>query len=88
MMIFNMRDGPVRTQITSTQKTNNYEMSKQNIPNLQVFPLEKIKSKVINAGESLSYVCSTDEIKSKRVHVDESESKNIDADACSMDKSE
>ena len=33
-------------------------------------------------------VCSTGKIKSKRVHVDESESKNIDADACFMDKSE
>ena len=36
MMRFNMRVGPVRTQMTNVQKMNNSEMSTQNNPNLHV----------------------------------------------------
>ena len=36
MIIFNMRIGPVITQMTNMQKMINYEMSTQKIPNLRV----------------------------------------------------
>ena len=68
-MIFNMRIGPVRMQMTNTQKMNNTEMSMQKIPNLHVCYLDEIKSKGINVNESLSHVCSMDERKSERVIV-------------------
>ena len=40
-MMRNLR-GPVRTQKTSTQKTGNYNMSTQNIPNSHVCSTYKI----------------------------------------------
>ena len=76
-MRFNVRISPVRTQMTNTQKMNNYEMSTQNIPNSQVYYLEKKESKGINTNKILSRVCSTDESESKRVIIN----------ACSSDKS-
>ena len=43
IMRLNMKVGPVRTQMTNTQKMNNSEMSTKNIPNLHVCSTEKIK---------------------------------------------
>ena len=40
MMIFNMRVSPVRTQMKSTQKINNFETSTQKITNLHVCSLD------------------------------------------------
>ena len=43
MMRFNFHVGSVRTKTTNTQNMNNYEMITQNIPNLHVCSLDKIK---------------------------------------------
>ena len=43
IMIFNMYVIPVRTDITNTQKMNNYEISTQKMNNSHVCYLEKIK---------------------------------------------
>ena len=51
-MIFNMRVGPVITQITNTQKMNNSDMSTKKIPNSRVCYLDKSNSKSINTDES------------------------------------
>ena len=40
--------GPVRTQMTNTQKMNKYEMSTQKNPNSHVYYFDKSKSKSIN----------------------------------------
>ena len=37
MMTFKMRVGPVRMQITNTQKMRNSEVSTQKIPNLRAY---------------------------------------------------
>ena len=75
---FNICVSPVRTQMTNTQKMNNDEISTQNIPNLHVCYLEKVKSKRINAENSESHDCYMDKNKYKR----------LIANACSLDKSE
>ena len=72
-----MRVGPVRTQMTNTQKMNIYETNTQNIPNLHVCSSEESELKRINADKTLSHVCSTDK----------SESRSIIVNACSTDKS-
>ena len=61
-MIFNILVGPVRTQMTNTEKTNKSEMSTQNIPNLHVCSLDDSESKRINADKSDWYVYSTEKI--------------------------
>ena len=63
MMRLNLRVGPVRTQMTNTQKKKNYEMSAQKITNLRVCSQDEIISKrvIIN-------VCSLDESDSKSIH--------------------
>ena len=61
MTRFNMRVGPVRTQITNTQVMNNPEMGTEKIPNSHVYSSYKIESKIINTDESESRVCYTDE---------------------------
>ena len=58
IMRLNLHVGPVRTQMTNTQKMNIYEMNKQNIPNLYVCSLDESKPKRINTDETLSHVCS------------------------------
>ena len=78
MMRSNMSVGPVRTQMTNTQKMNNYESSTQKMNNYRVYYLGDIKTKGINSDKILSHVCSTGDIKSKIVIVN----------ACSSDKSE
>ena len=68
MMRFNLRVGPVRTQMTNMQKMNNYDMIMQKIPNLHVCSSDDSESKRINADNSESKrvivnTCSTDERK-------------------------
>ena len=77
-MRLNLYIGPVRTQMTNTQKMNIYEMNTQNIPNSHVFSLEDNKSKNFHADETLLSVFSTDKSESYRAIVN----------ACSTDKSE
>ena len=82
MMRFNSHVGPVRTQMTSTQKIPNDNMNTQNIANLQVCYLDKRESKGINVDKILSHVSSMEESKSKPFIVnacslDERESKSI-----------
>ena len=60
MMRFNMCNGPARTQMNTTQKMNNSEISMQNIPNLQGFSSDESKSKEINVDKSLSHFYFTD----------------------------
>ena len=64
---FNIRSNshifPVRTQTTNTQKMNIYEMSMQNIPNLDLFSSDNSESKRINAEDNLLLVCSMEERK-------------------------
>ena len=78
MMRLNSHIGPVRTQMTNTQNMNISDMNMQNIPNLRVCYLYEIESKSINADETLLHVYSTDE----------SESKSIIKNSCSLDKRE
>ena len=79
-MGFNMCVGPVRMQMTNTQKINNSETSTKNIPNLHVCYLDKGESKSINGDKSEAHGCYTGERESKRVIInacysEESESK-------------
>ena len=62
MTRLNIHVGPLGTQITNTQKTNNYDMSTQNIYNSQVCYSDESESKSINADEILLNVFSTDGI--------------------------
>ena len=48
MIRFNMSVGPVRTLMTNTQDMNNYDMSTQNIPDSNVYYLDKRESERIN----------------------------------------
>ena len=82
MIRFNIRVGPVRTQMTSTERMNNYEISTQNIHRSCVYSLEERESKGINTDKSLLNFCSIQEIESNRVifksySLDETKSKNI-----------
>ena len=43
MMRLNLHIGPIRTQMTSTQKMNNSEMSTKNNPNSHVYSLDENK---------------------------------------------
>ena len=52
--------GPVRTQITNTEKMNNSEMSMQNIHKFYVCSSDEKESKRNNADESKLHVYSTD----------------------------
>ena len=64
MRISNRHIGPLRPQMTNTQKKKNSEMSTQKMNNLNVFSWDKTKSKRINVDESESHVCSRDKNKS------------------------
>ena len=73
---------PVRTQVNNTQNMNKYDTSTQKTPDFRVFYSDESESKRINADETLSHVCSTDERESKSVIVNEyylekSESKSV-----------
>ena len=64
MMRFNIIVGAVRTQVTNTQKMNNYDMSTQNIPNPHACSLGDIKS-----NGDIANAWSLDDRKSKIVHI-------------------
>ena len=78
MMKLNLRVGPVRMQITNSQKINISEMNTQKIPNSHVCSLDEIKSKRINANETVWHVCS----------MDNRESNSVVVNTFSMDESE
>ena len=65
MIRFNFHVGPVRTQMTKTQRMNNSDMSKKNIPNLRIYYMGKSESKRIKGNESKSRIHSTDKSESK-----------------------
>ena len=69
MMIFNIRVGPVRTQMTNSQKMNTYEMIIQMISNLHIYSSDESESKKINGDKNLSHVCYKYESESKRLIV-------------------
>ena len=80
--LLSVRVGPMRTQMTNTQKMNNSEMIAKKIHSLRVYSLDERVSKRINANKSLSHVCSMDKRKSKMVffnacYLDDSKSKSI-----------
>ena len=60
MTRLNICVGPARTQITNAQKMNNYEKSKQKIPNLQVCSSDERKTKGTNMDGIISHVFSTE----------------------------
>ena len=66
-MIINFHIGPVRTQMTNTQKMNSSEMSTQKMNILHVCSTDKSKSKSIKSFESKSHVCYTYKSEPKRV---------------------
>ena len=61
MMRINSHIGPVRMQMTKTQKMNISDMNIQKIPNFCVCSLYDIESESINADETLLRVYSTDD---------------------------
>ena len=63
MMIHNSHIGPVRTQMTNTQKMNKSEISTKNTHNSHVCSSDEIKSKMINVVKTLFHVCYTDKSK-------------------------
>ena len=82
MMRFNIRLGPVRTQITNTQKMNDSEMNTKNIRNLHVCSSYKSKLNMTKEDKRLLRVCSADKKKPKRVidnacYLDGRESKTV-----------
>ena len=67
---------PVITQMTNTQKINNYEMSTQKIPSSHVCSMDESKSKSIKYDKRKSHLFSTDD----------RESKIVNTNLCSSDK--
>ena len=82
MMRFNIRVGPVRTQMTNMQNMNNSDTSTQKTTNLHVWSSDEGELKRINANERELHVCSTYKNESKRIifntcYLDESEPKSV-----------
>ena len=65
MLRLNSYFGPVITQMTNTQKMNNYEIKTQNTPNLHVCSTDESESERIKADKTKLHICSTDNNESK-----------------------